>query len=49
MTPNAASVTIEAVGLYLERIIPELESKQRLEFRHDSSTKHLIRRYRQLK
>jgi len=32
-----------------QKIIPELEDKQEPELRHDSSTKHLIRRYRRAK
>ena len=32
-----------------QRIIPELEAKSLAELKHDSSTNHLIRRYRKLK
>jgi glucose-6-phosphate isomerase len=32
-----------------QRIIPELESEREPDLRHDSSTNHLIRRYRRLR
>jgi glucose-6-phosphate isomerase len=40
---------VELGKVLAKRIIPELESKQEPQLAHDSSTNHLIRRYRKLK
>jgi glucose-6-phosphate isomerase len=40
---------VELGKVLAQRIVPELESKTEPELGHDSSTNHLIRRYRQLK
>jgi len=40
---------VELGKVLANRIIPELESESEPELRHDGSTNHLIRRYRQLK
>jgi glucose-6-phosphate isomerase len=40
---------VELGKVLAQRIIPELESKAEPELAHDSSTNHLIRRYRQMK
>ena len=40
---------VELGKVLAKRIIPELESKDEPELAHDSSTNHLIRRYRRLK
>ena len=40
---------VELGKVLANRIIPELESESEPELRHDASTNHLIRRYRQLK
>ena len=40
---------VELGKVLAQRIIPELESKSEPGLRHDGSTNHLIRRYRQLK
>ncbi|MGA7856876.1 MAG: glucose-6-phosphate isomerase [Terracidiphilus sp.] len=40
---------VELGKVLAQRIIPELESKDEPELKHDSSTNHLIRRYRKLK
>jgi glucose-6-phosphate isomerase len=40
---------VELGKVLAQRIIPELESKSEPDLGHDSSTNHLIRRYRQLK
>ena len=40
---------VELGKVLANRIIPELESESEPELRHDNSTNHLIRRYRQLK
>ena len=40
---------VELGKVLAQRIIPELESEQEPELRHDSSTNHLIRRYRSLR
>jgi glucose-6-phosphate isomerase len=40
---------VELGKVLAQRIIPELESKSEPDLRHDGSTNHLIRRYRQLK
>jgi glucose-6-phosphate isomerase len=40
---------VELGKVLAQRIVPELESESEPELRHDGSTNHLIRRYRQLK
>jgi glucose-6-phosphate isomerase len=40
---------VELGKVLAQRIIPELESKEEPQLAHDSSTNHLIRRYRKLK
>jgi glucose-6-phosphate isomerase len=40
---------VELGKVLAKRIVPELESKEELPLAHDSSTNHLIRRYRQMK
>jgi glucose-6-phosphate isomerase len=40
---------VELGKVLAQRIVPELESKEPPKLRHDSSTNHLIRRYRKLK
>jgi glucose-6-phosphate isomerase len=40
---------VELGKLLAQRIVPELESKTTPKLKHDSSTNHLIRRYRKLK
>ena len=40
---------VELGKVLAQRIVPELESEQEPELRHDSSTNHLIRRYRKLR
>ena len=40
---------VELGKVLAQRIVPELESGQEPELRHDSSTNHLIRRYRKLR
>jgi len=40
---------VELGKVLAQRIIPELESKEEANLAHDSSTNHLIRRYRQLR
>jgi len=40
---------VELGKVLAKRIIPEIESKDDPTLTHDSSTNHLIRRYRQLK
>ncbi len=40
---------VELGKVLAQRIIPELESESEPGLRHDGSTNHLIRRYRQLK
>jgi glucose-6-phosphate isomerase len=40
---------VELGKVLAQRIIPELESESEPDLRHDGSTNHLIRRYRQLK
>jgi glucose-6-phosphate isomerase len=40
---------VELGKVLAQRIVPELESEQEPELRHDSSTNHLIRRYRNLR
>ena len=40
---------VELGKVLAQRIVPELESEQEPELRHDCSTNHLIRRYRKLR
>jgi glucose-6-phosphate isomerase len=40
---------VELGKMLAQRIVPELESEQEPELLHDSSTNHLIRRYRKLR
>ena len=45
-----AGIDVDALAKVLaQRIIPELESQTEPTLGHDSSTNHLIRRYRQLR
>jgi glucose-6-phosphate isomerase len=40
---------VELAKVLAERIVPELETKTEAQFKHDSSTNNLIRRYRRLR
>ena len=40
---------VELGKVLAQRIVPELESREEPDLKHDSSTNHLIRRYRQLR